>query len=198
MIIKLALQEKSQICFCTLQSAWESPHCNNKHLIIHGMLDRDSIHILYRVSGYGSIPQSTDDVRGLVSSPNTLTKLNPSLLHHQRSFTVLGIFIRRLKNFLIPLGRNIYCSYKCLVKQPEDKCHTSSPTINSVYMCVCVSLCVQRPTHLWMLNDCLRVFGSRTIKNPAKLHTPCTKCRTSELGAWHFLVFQASNVVHEI
>jgi hypothetical protein len=167
MIIKLALQEKSQICFCSLQSAWESSHCNNKHLIIHGMLDRDSIHILYRVSGYSSIAQSTDDVRGLVSSPATLTKLNPSLLHQQRSFTVLGIFIRWLKNFLIPLGRNIYCSYKCLVKQPEDKCHTASPTINSVYVCVCVcvcvSLCVQRPTHLCMPNDCLRVFDSRTI-----------------------------------
>jgi hypothetical protein len=113
------------------------------------MLERDLIHILYRVSGYGSIPQSTDDdVRGLVSSPDTLIKLNPSLLHHQRTFTVLGIFIRWLKNFLISLGRNIYCSYKCLVKQQEDKCHTSSPTINSVYMCVCVFLSVYRGQHI--------------------------------------------------
>jgi hypothetical protein len=150
MIIKLALQEKSQIYFCSLQSAWESSHCNNKHLIIHGMLDRDLIHILYRVSGYGSIPQSTDDdVRGLVSSPNTLTKLNPSLLHHQRSFTVLGIFIRWLKNFLISLGRNIYCSYKCLVKQPEDKCHTSPPPLTlCICVCVCFSLCTEANTFL--------------------------------------------------
>lgn len=155
------------------------------------MLDRDSIHILYRVSGYGSIPQSTDGVRGLASSPDTLTKLNPSLLHHERSFTVFGIFIRWLKNFLIPLGRNIYCSYKCLVKQPEDKCHTSSPTINSVHMCACVcfSLCTEANTFVdaqWLSKSLWFTYYLKPCQTAHSMH------QVQNFWAWGMAFFGVS------